>query len=153
MMETLVKDTTKVRNLNSPMPDEIAEIKNGANKVVKAALWISKADKQRFGKLKDELANNHHLGTEQYPNTFEKALRILGNYQATKANVPYRASPNNTGVAFLQRGGGHGAKKEGSGSEGDDMSIMTGQSGDGPKKKQQGEMPLLPLWRSRPLGA
>jgi hypothetical protein len=77
---------------------------------VKAALLISVADKRRFGKLKDNLANNYLLGTDQYPNTFEKGLRILGNYQSTKSGVPYCASPNNTGVAFLQRAGGQGGR-------------------------------------------
>jgi hypothetical protein len=55
------------------------------------------------------------------------------------------------GVAFLQRGGGcrgrgrqggqakSGAKKDGLGSKGDDVSIMTGQSGDGPKTNSREE--------------
>jgi hypothetical protein len=41
---------------------------------------ISGANKQRFGRLKDKLANNYLLETDQYPDTFEKSLRILGNY-------------------------------------------------------------------------
>jgi hypothetical protein len=150
MLERLVKHATRVRNLDSPMPDEIAKIGHGANKVVKAALLISGADKRRFEKLKDELANNYLLGTDQYPNTFKKALRILGNYQATKAKVQYRASPNNMGVAFLQRGRGcggqgrrggqgkSGAKKEGLGSKGDDVSVITVQSGGGLKTNSRG---------------
>ncbi len=46
-----------------------------------ALLIISGADKHKYGKLKDELANNYLLGTNQYPNTFNKAMRILMNYQ------------------------------------------------------------------------
>ena len=100
---------------------------------MKAALLISGADRRKYGKLKDELANNYLLGTDQYPDTFEKALRILGNY------LPYRPNPNDTGVAFLQRGGrggrgtgrggqGRGDNKSGStegGATGDDVSTMT----------------------------
>jgi hypothetical protein len=41
MTEMLVKDATKVRNLNSPAPDKIAKIENKANEAVKAALLIS----------------------------------------------------------------------------------------------------------------
>ena len=44
---------------------------------MKAALLISGADKRRYGKLKDELANNYLLGTDQYPDTLDKAVRIL----------------------------------------------------------------------------
>ena len=39
--------------------------------------------------LKDKLVNNYLLGTDQYPNTYEKAMRILGNYQTTKTNRPF----------------------------------------------------------------
>ena len=59
---------------------------------VKAALLISGADKRRYGKLKDELANNYLLGTNQYPDTLDKAVRILSNYQTTKSNMPFRGN-------------------------------------------------------------
>ncbi len=82
-----------------------AEAKETVCKVVKAAHLISSADKWQYGKLRDELANNYLLGTDQYPNTFDKALCILGNHQTSKSSTPFRASPDDTGVAFLQRGG------------------------------------------------
>ena len=44
---------------------------------VKAALLISGADKWRYGRLKEQLANNYLLGTDQYPDTLEKASRSL----------------------------------------------------------------------------
>ena len=56
-------------------------------------------------KLKDKLANNYLLGMDQYPDTFDKAMHILRNYQTSRVNMPYRGNPNDTGVAFLQRGG------------------------------------------------
>ena len=60
------------------MVDEAAE-------AVKAVLLISGADKRRYGKLKEQLANNYLLGANQYPNTLEKATRVLGNYQVPKS--------------------------------------------------------------------
>ena len=54
---------------------------------VKAALLISGASRSKFGKLKDELANNYLLGTNQYPDTYEKAQRILSNYQNTRVSA------------------------------------------------------------------
>ncbi len=105
----------------------------------KAALLISGADRRKFGKLKDEFANNYLLGTDHYPYTLEKAGRILTNYQTTRVGTPYWANPNNTGVVFLQRGGqggrggrggsaGRGVKSKGGGSNkgtaaGDDIST------------------------------
>jgi hypothetical protein len=54
---------------------------------------------------------------DQYPNTFDKAARILGNYQTTRVGMPYKASPNNPGMAFLQQGG-QGGRGAGHGGQG-----------------------------------
>jgi hypothetical protein len=111
--------------------------------MVKATLLISGANRCCYGTLKDAFASNYLLGSDQYPDTFEKALRILGNYQMTKILVPYKASPNDTGLAFLQRcgrggrgrGGGEnrGEKDKGSTEAGnrDEVSTMTGKTGKG----------------------
>ncbi len=64
MMEALARDPKKVSNPNNLTADEIVKLENEANEAVKAALLISGADKRRFGKLKDNLANNYLLGTD-----------------------------------------------------------------------------------------
>ena len=136
----------------TPTAQERSDAEEASSEAVKAALLISGADRRKYGKLKDELANNYLLGTDQYPDTFEKALRILGNNQTTTNSLPYRLSPNDTGVAFLQRGGrdGRGAGRGGqgrgddkSGSTGggatrDDVSAMTGHTGES-KTNSKGE--------------
>jgi len=71
------------------------------NESVKAALLISGADKQRYGKLKDELANKYLLGTDQYPDTLDKAVCILSDYQTTKSRMPFRGSGPESGLAFI----------------------------------------------------
>ena len=107
----------------------------------------------RYGALKDALANNYLPGNNQYPDTYNKAFRVLANYQVTKMGVPYRASPDGTGVAFLQqrgqggqggRGGrgGQGDKSKGGKAKGgsNDVSTMTGKtSGDGARTNIKGE--------------
>ncbi len=105
MIEALAKDAMRFANACAPMEDKITKMENEANKAVKTALLISRADKQQYGRLKDELANSYLLGTDQYPNTYEKGMQILGNYQASRTSIPFRPSPNDAGVAFLQRGG------------------------------------------------
>jgi len=67
------------------LDDEQHEAEEEVTKAVKAALLISSADKRRYGRLKEQQANNYLLGTDQYPNTLEKASRILGNYQVPGA--------------------------------------------------------------------
>jgi len=85
----------------TPTAQERSDAEEAPSEAVKAALLISGTDRRKYRKLKDELANNYLLGTDQYPDTFEKALHILGNNQTTTNSLPYRPSPNDTGVAFL----------------------------------------------------
>ena len=110
----------------TPTAQERSDAEEASSEAVKAALLISGADRRKYGKLKDELANNYLLGADQYPDTFEKALRILGNYQTTTNSLPYRPSPNNTGVAFLQRGG-RGGCGAGQGGQGRDNTRVEAQ--------------------------
>ncbi len=139
LVDTMLSDPNYVRDVNNVTEAKRAAAEETAAEAVKAVMLISGADKRRYGKLKDKLANNYLLGTNQYPNTFEKAVRILGNYQISRVNSPFRASPDDTGVAFLQRGsrggrggrGGHGKGAGGStgadagGGGSDAMSAIT----------------------------
>ncbi len=86
-----------------------------ANESVKAAFLISGAEKRRYGKLKDKLANNYLLGADQYPDTFNKTLRILGNYQTTRPNMPFRGNGPKAGLALIQLGGQKGQGRGGRG--------------------------------------
>ena len=101
----MLKDPTRVANVAKPTVVEITKAEEDASEAVKAALVISGADKTRFGRLKDELANNYLLGLDQYPDTYEKAMRILGNYQTTRTNKTFRGDATESGLAFIQRGG------------------------------------------------
>ena len=89
MINGILKDPARVANTSRPMDAEKKRAEEDATKAVKAALLISGADKTRFGRLKDELTNNYLLGTDQYPDTYEKAMRILGNYQTLRTKRPY----------------------------------------------------------------
>ena len=144
------------RGLTNPNDAQIEAAENVAVEQVKAALLINCTDRRKFRKLKDELANNYLLGTDQYPDTLENAGRILSDYQSTDVNARYRGSPNNRGVAFLQHGGrgGRGGRggtagqatknKEGGSSKGmaagNSASTITGRTGgEGAKTNSRGE--------------
>jgi hypothetical protein len=138
---------TVVGTGGTAMTAQIKAAKEQSSKAVKAAFLISGADRHQYGNLKDQLANNYLLGTNQYPNMLDKALHILGNYQTTRVAGGFKAYPNDTGVAFLQQGGqggrgagqggqgGQGDKSEGSrgtaNAGGDDVSTLTGRMGAG----------------------
>ncbi len=95
-------------NLANITANERKAAEEEANKSAKAALLISGVEKRRYGKLKDELANNYLLGADQYPNTFDKALRVLGNYQTMRPNMPFRGNGPEAGLAFIRQGGRRG---------------------------------------------
>jgi hypothetical protein len=102
LVDGLLKEPGQVTNPTNITADKRKAAEEEANELVKAVLLISGAEKRRYGKLKDELANNYLLGTDQYPDTLDKALRILGNYQTTKSNMPFRGSGPELGLAFIQ---------------------------------------------------
>ncbi len=107
MVDAMLQDPKKVADIRNLTAKEFEKVHVEASEAVKEALLISCANKQRFGKLKDDLANNYLLGGDQYPDTVDKALRVLGNYQAPKNMLPYRGSQS-TGVVLIQRGCGTG---------------------------------------------
>ncbi len=55
MMEALAKDTTMFANAGAPTEDEITKMENEANKAVKMALLISRANKQHTDDSKTSL--------------------------------------------------------------------------------------------------
>ena len=137
LVEGILKNLGRVRNVNSITDAECRAAEQEVSDTVKAALVIIGADKGQYGKLKDELANNYLLGTDQYPDTFDKAVCIVGNYQTSRVNMPYRVNPNNTGVAFLQRGGqgtagqGRGGRGRGGSGESDGGNASGTDAGGG----------------------
>ncbi len=146
------KELGQVANPANITANERKAAEEDANKSVKAALLISEAEKRRYGKLKDKLANNNLLGADQYPDTFDKALHILGNYQTTRPNMPFRGNRPEAGLAFIQQGGQRGRGRGGrsgasgqgktptsggadAGGGGGDVSTTTGGSGGERAKK------------------
>ncbi len=170
LVEGLIRAPGQVTDPNNVTDDKLAAMKAEASEAIKAALLISGTDRRCYGKLKDKFASSYLLGSNQYPGTFDKATRILGNYQTTsRPTLPYKPSANNTEVAFLQQGGrggkgGCGAqgkseeKLEGSGSDtggNNDVSMVTARIGTGDgavRSNSKGESHMLPLRSDEPLG-
>ena len=86
LVKGLLASPGQVRNPYRITKAKQIAVKQEVAEVVKAALLISEADTQRYGRLKEQLANNYLLGADQHPDTLEKALMILGNYQVTKGS-------------------------------------------------------------------
>jgi hypothetical protein len=80
LINGLLKSPGRVRDPDNLTAKEFEATKNEVAEAVKAALLISGANKARYWWLKEQLATNYLLGTNRYPNTFEKVTIILGNY-------------------------------------------------------------------------
>jgi hypothetical protein len=81
LVDGLLSNMTQVKDVHKPTDQEIAKAEDDSCEAVKAALLVSGANKRQYGKLKDKLANTYLLGSDQYLDTFKKAMHILGNYQ------------------------------------------------------------------------
>jgi hypothetical protein len=103
LIHGLLKLPGRVRYPDNVMVKEFEAAEDEETKTVKAVLLISGANKARYWRLKEQLATNYLLGTNQYPNTFEKATIILGIYQGTKPSQPGGDQRNTGGgLTFIQ---------------------------------------------------
>ena len=71
----------RIADVNNITDIERTKAETQTSDAVKAALLISGADKRRYGGLKNDLGNNYLMGADQYPDTTEKAIVLLGNYK------------------------------------------------------------------------
>ena len=120
LVEGLLRALERVNDPNNITEQEQQDVVDEVAEAVKAALLISGADKRRYRKLKEQLANNYLLGTDQYPNMLEKATRIIGNYQVPKGTPFEDQQGEGGGLAIIQQGtrGGRGHVSQGRGGAG-----------------------------------
>ena len=158
----------KVANPNKITAVEITAAEDEVAKAVKAAMLISRANMARYGRLKEQLANNYLLGNDQYPNMLEKASRILGNYQGARTSQFGEQRSEEGGLVFIQNGGrgrrgwgaGRGTENAGygNGAQGVNSGDARGRGSNAAsaaspggavktKDKQRRRESLLPLWR------
>jgi hypothetical protein len=105
MIDAMLCDPTRVTDMDNPTEAESQKAREDVSEAIKAALLDSGMDKWSYGQLIDKLANNYLLSTDQYPDMFEKAQRILGNYHVPKNSLPFKARASK-GIAFIQQGQG-----------------------------------------------
>ena len=89
-----------VAEINNITNAERAEAETQTSDAVKAALLISGTDKRRYEGLKNDLGNNYLLGTDQYPDTTDKARVLLGNYKPPRQQQRHQPR-HDGGVVFI----------------------------------------------------
>ena len=77
----MLAEPERIADINDITNAEQAEAETKTSDAVKAALLISGANKRRYGGLNNDPGNNYLMGTDQYPDTTEKAIVLLGNYK------------------------------------------------------------------------
>jgi hypothetical protein len=86
--------------INDATEEQLAE----ANERSLAVAFINKADRSRYGRMIEDLANNYLMGQNNYPITLTQAYNLLVNWQQDPRNmVHYGAGPND-GVVFAHHG-------------------------------------------------
>ncbi len=71
IVDMMLLDPKRVANVKNQMQAKTDKAYTDASEALKAVLLISRADKRRYGRLRDDLANDYFLGTNQYPNMFD----------------------------------------------------------------------------------
>ena len=126
----LLKDTSRVADVNRPTDTERKAAVNDTAEAVKGSLLLSGADQKRFGMLKKELHNDYLKGTDNYPYTLDRAVRLLENYEGPKQTWRPPVSPGGE-LAFVQQGAvGRGrGKKAAAGAAGQKTKASSGDDG------------------------
>ena len=101
----MLAEPGRIADVNNITDMEQIEAETQTSDAVKAALLISGAYKRRYGGLKNDLGNNYLMGTDQYPDTTEKARLLLGDYKPPRQQQRHQPRDDG-GVAFIQRGRG-----------------------------------------------
>ena len=84
--------------------DERARAVRESSEAVAAALLVGGANRNRYGTLKKELANDCLKGDDNYPTTIEDARNLINNYEPLYRPVPQPRFLHDEGVAMAQRG-------------------------------------------------
>ena len=71
LVQGVLRAPGRVRDPNNISKQEQQEAEDEVVEAGKAMMLISGANKKRYGRLKEQLANNYLLGTDQYPNQDE----------------------------------------------------------------------------------
>ena len=99
----LLAEPGRIADVNNITDIERTEAETQTSDAVKAALLISGAEKRRYGGLNNDLGNNDLMGTDQYPDTTEKARVLLGNYKPPCQQQRHQPRYDG-GVAFIHCG-------------------------------------------------
>ncbi len=100
IQEELHNDATNTtyQNLSN---DEKMEVAMHTNKMCKAIIFITQADRKHFGKLQGDFENSYTRGRNDYPKDLVSAYQMLNKF---KQYQPKAAVPEVSGVAFSQKG-------------------------------------------------
>ena len=71
------------------------------------------SDRTRYGKLIEDLENEHTQGVNKYPHTLTTAYSLLVHWKQNPKNLTRMLGSNNDGVAFTMTGDEENEKEEG----------------------------------------
>jgi hypothetical protein len=84
----------------APTQDQIWEAQTTAQEVYLAAAFILGSDRNRYGKLLDDLDNDYTQGQDNFPKTVTAAYSQLTNWKQNLRNIMRIVNTKNDGVSF-----------------------------------------------------
>jgi hypothetical protein len=99
---------------------ELQDAEDAARERVLACAFLLGSDRARYGKLLEDLENDHTQGVDNYPSTLQQAYTLLVHWKQDPRNVVRLVGGMSDGVAFTNVGaeGSQGGRGNGSGSRG-----------------------------------
>ncbi|KAL3796182.1 hypothetical protein ACHAW5_005865 [Stephanodiscus triporus] len=127
------------QGITNPDDAQLKAMEEVSVEQVKAALLISRASRNKYGKLKNELANNYLLRMNQYPDTYKKAQRILSNYQNTRGKAAAGERQDGEVMRAAEAAVLRQKDQRPTTAASDDVSTMTGRTGGGGGEQEAAE--------------
>jgi hypothetical protein len=98
LVQKVLQDRGK--SSNTATADETREAQNAAQQQYLAVAFLLGSDRNRYGKLLEDLENDYTQGQDNYPKTVTAAYSLLTNWKQNPRNVMRILGPSNDGVSF-----------------------------------------------------
>ena len=85
---------------NSASSDELSQATTTAREQYMACAFLVGSDRDRYGKLVEDLENDHIQGSDKYPKTLTNAYSLLVHWKQSPKNLMRALGGNNDGLAF-----------------------------------------------------
>ena len=89
--------------MENATPDEFIKARDGVREEYLACLFILNSDKQRYGKMLEDIENSYTMQHDNYPKPVHSAYIMMTNFKFNQTNHTAPAVTTNESVAFVTK--------------------------------------------------